>query len=62
MIEKLGFDDCAMFCDGCGKLLKNYGDQGLYGTIAEAESAGWLIQKDRDSGEWEHWCPNCRGV
>lgn len=62
MIEKLGFDDYEIFCDGCGKLLENYGDQDFYGTIEEAKSQGWLVRKNRDSGEWEHFCTKCRGM
>lgn len=59
MIERLGFGDSDMSCDGCGKWLNPAWGEDFSQMIAEAKEEGWKITKNRTTGEWEHFCPSC---
>ena len=45
-------------CDGC------MGETICYDTWHECKDSikkeGWKLQKNRESGEWEHICPYCQ--
>ncbi len=58
MIDKLGWDEYEVICDGedCGEFLQVDGD--FYDVLNEIKDHGWKSRKIRD--EWQHFCPNCQ--
>lgn len=44
-------------CDACGDTSEEY--LSFDELKDECKREGWYIRKSDDTGEWEHYCPDC---
>jgi hypothetical protein len=49
----------AFTCDDCGDGYET-GSSDFYEALDEAKSEGWAAVKDNDTGEWKHFCKDCK--
>ncbi len=45
-------------CDGCGYPDETHCEE-FSGALAKFKSHGGSVMKDRESGDWEHFCREC---
>jgi len=60
MINQIDSLSFTVKCDECGEDLVDVFLGTFYELVEAIKREGWLIWKDNDTGEWEHYCTECR--
>jgi hypothetical protein len=46
-------------CNGCGHVAE-FPPLDFWRALSELKARGWKIERDREEGDWIHYCRRCR--
>ncbi len=60
MIQSSKFSDTwEITCDNCSHEFIEIEASSFTDMITELKQLGWIIRKDEEEDEWNHYCPEC---